>query len=163
VIPRRALVLVAYPLLGVVVMVGWWWLARPGPGGAAPASPLAASLLGVGEPSLEYPRRRAPEELVGEERAAWRSAHLDGWKWRIGQCLERQVPGDRAPVLFPASDRARAAGFTAGWQAAHEQIAELTRALGVDGAATFARARAKAAPALYDPARAVPPPPEPAR
>jgi hypothetical protein len=140
-------------------MAGWWWAARPPARGAPPPSPLAASLLRIGEPRLEYPRGHVPAELSGEPRTTWRSAHLDGWKWRLAQCLDGQ-PAGGPPGFFPPDDHARAAGFSAGWTAADAQVAELERSLGTEGAQRFVRARARAEPRLHDPRRSVPPPAE---
>ena len=149
-----------YLILGTAGMAAWWWAARPPARGAAPASPIAAALLRVGEPRLDYPLTGVPRELSGEPRATWRSAHLDGWKWRLGQCLDG-MPVGSPPSFFPPGDRARADGFHAGWSAADAQIAELERQLGSAGARRFVRERARAEPRLHDPKRSVPPPPEP--
>lgn len=158
--PHRALIVGAvYVGLGALGMAGWWLAARPAARGGAPASPLAAALLSVGAPSLDYPRDTVPGDLSGEPRLTWRSAHLDGWKWRLGQCLDGQ-PGGSPPNFFPPGDPARAAGFRAGWSAAHTQIETLVRDLGAPGATQFVRRRAREKPGLYDPTRAVPPPPE---
>ena len=157
---RRALLVgAAYVTVGVLVMAGWWWIARPAPRGGAPASPLAAALLRIGEPSLDYPRDSVPSDLSGESRATWRSAHLDGWKWRLAQCLDGQ-PGGSPPNFFPPGDQARADGFRSGWAAADAQVEALVRQLGLDGAQDFVRGRARAEPRLHDPKRSVPPPPD---
>lgn len=157
--PGRALGWVAaYLGLGVLGMACWWWAARPPAPGTAPASPIAAALLGAGEPRLDYPRE-VPADLVGEARANWRSAHLDGWKWRLAQCLDGQ-PGAAPPNLFPPDDQARADGFRAGWGAAHTQVNDLVGDLGVPGTVEFVHSKGRQQPGLHNPSRSVPPPPE---
>lgn len=158
--PRATVMMAAaYVGFGALGMAGWWMAARPAARGGAPASPLAAALLSVGAPSLEYPRGTVPADLSGEPRATWRSAHLDGWKWRLGQCLDGQSGGS-PPNFFPPGDQARADGFRAGWSAAHDQVESLVRDLGAPGAVQFVRRRAREKPDVYDPTRAVPPPAE---
>lgn len=157
---RRILAMAgAYLAVGGLAMAGWWLATRPAGPAGEPASPLAAAQLRAGEPTLEYPRRAAPVGLAGEARATWRAAHLDGWKWRLGQCLDGET-ADGPPALFPADDRPRAEGFRAGWTAAQTQVEDLVRTLGAAGAEAFVRRKVREEPRLHDRARAVLPPPE---